>query len=55
MIILIHITCSPTYLSVETDDMHAIDNGGNNAVGGSCYASHQAVSNFTEHPIDMVS
>ena len=33
----------------------AIDNGSNNTVGGSCYSSHQAVSNFVEHHIDMVS
>ena len=33
----------------------AIDNGSNNTVGGSCYFSHQAVSIFVEHHIDMVS
>ena len=33
----------------------AIDNGSNNTVGGSCYSSHQAVSKFSEHHIDMVS
>ena len=27
----------------------------NNAVGGSCYSAHQAVSRFAEHNIDMVS
>ena len=32
----------------------SIDNG-NNTVGGSCYSSHQAVSKFAEHHIDMVS
>ena len=26
-----------------------------NTVGGSCYSAHQAVSNFAEHHIDMVS
>ena len=33
----------------------AIDNGGNNTVGGSCYTAHQAVSKFAEHYIDMIS
>ena len=33
----------------------AIDNGRNNTVVGSCYSSHQAVSRFTEHHVDMVS
>ena len=33
----------------------AIDNGSNNTVGGSCYSSHQAVTKFAEHHIDMVS
>ena len=33
----------------------AIDNGSDNTVGGSCYYSHQAVSKFAEHHIDMVS
>ena len=33
----------------------AIDNGSNNTVGGSYYPAHQAVSNFAEHHIDMVS
>ena len=33
----------------------AIDNGSSKTVGGSCYSSHQAVSKFTEHHIDMVS
>ena len=27
----------------------------NNTVGGGCYSSHQAVSKFAEHKIDMVS
>ena len=59
MIILIHITYSPIYLSApfsaETDDICiAIDNGSNNPVGGSYYSAHQAVSKFAEHHIDMV-
>ena len=33
----------------------AIDNSSNNTVGGSCYSSHQAVSKFAEHHIEMVS
>ena len=33
----------------------AIDNGTDNTVWGSCYSSHQAVSKFAEHNIDMVS
>ena len=33
----------------------AIDNGSNNTVGRSCLSSHQAVSKFAEHHIDMVS
>ena len=32
-----------------------IDIGSNNTVGGSCYSSHQAVSKFAEHHIDIVS
>ena len=32
-----------------------IDNGSNNAVGGSYYSAHQAASKFEEHHIDMVS
>ena len=32
-----------------------IDNGSNNTVGESCYSSHQAVSKFAEHQIDLVS
>ena len=54
-IIPIYITYSPTYPSEETDDMHPIDNGSNNAVGGSYYSAHQAVGKFVEHHIDMVS
>ena len=33
----------------------AIDNGSDNAVGGSYYSAHQAVSKFAEHHIGMVS
>ena len=33
----------------------SIDNGSNNAVGGSYYSAHQAVSKFAGHHIDMVS
>ena len=33
----------------------AIDNVNNNTVGEGCYSSHQAVSKFAEHHIDMVS
>ena len=55
MIILIHITYSPSYLSAETDDMHDCFFNSNNTFGGSCTSSHQAVSKFTEHHIDMVS
>ena len=56
MIIPIHITYSPIYPSVETDDIHLyIDNSGNNTFGGRCYSAHQAVSKFVEHHIDMVS
>ena len=54
MPILIQITYSPTYLSAEIDDIHAIYNGGNNTVGGSCYVAHQAVSKYGEHLINMV-
>ena len=32
-----------------------IDNGTNNTIGRSCYSSHQALSKFAEHHIDMVS
>ena len=55
ILILIHIICSPIYPSVHTADMHTIDNGSNNTVGGRCYSAHQAVSRFPEHHIDMVS
>ena len=33
----------------------AIDNGSDNAVGGSCYSAQQTVGKFVEHHIDMVS
>ena len=33
----------------------AIDNGSDNTVGGSYYSAHQAVPEFAEHHIDMVS
>ena len=33
----------------------AIDNGSNNTVGGSYCSAHQAVGQFTEHHIVMVS
>ena len=46
MITPIHITYSNTYPSVETDDMHSIDNGSDNTVGGSYYSAHQAVGKF---------
>ena len=55
MIILKHIAYSPTSLTVETDDNHAIDDGRNNTFGGGCYSAHHAVSKFAEHNIDMVS
>ena len=32
-----------------------IDNGSDNTVGGSYYSVHQAVGEFEEHHIDMVS
>ena len=57
MIIHIHITYSPTYPSMETDDMHhalltmAVTIY---TVDGSCYSAHQAVSKFAVHHIDMV-
>ena len=55
MIIPKNITSSPTFLSLETDNIRiAIDNGRNNTVGGGCYSAHQAVSKFAEHNIDMV-
>ena len=34
--------------------MH-LDNGSNNAVEGSCYSAHQAVSRFVEDHLVMVS
>ena len=56
MINPIHITYSPTYPSVETDDICiAIDNGSDNTVGGSYYSAHQAVGKFAELHIEMVS
>ena len=33
----------------------AIDNGSDNTVGGRYYSAHQAVGEFAEHHIDMVS
>ena len=33
----------------------AIDNGSDNTVGGSYYSAHQAVGQFAEHHIDMIS
>ena len=51
-----YITYSPTYPSVETDNICiAVDNGSNNTVGGSYYSAHQAVGKFPGHHIDMVS
>ena len=32
-----------------------IDNGNDNTAGGSCYSAHQAVGEFAEHHIEMVS
>ena len=56
MIKLIHTTFSPTYPSDETYYIHRyIDNGSDNTVGGSYYSAHQAVDEFVEHHIDMVS
>ena len=56
MINPIHITYSPTYPSVETDDIRIyIDNGSDNTVGGSYYSAHQTVGKFSEHHNDMVS
>ena len=63
MIIPKHITYSPTCLSVGLiadityilSNSIAIDNGRNNAVRGGCDSAHQAVSEFAEHNIDMVS
>ena len=33
----------------------AIDNGSDNTVGGGYYSAHQAVGEYTEHNIGMVS
>ena len=55
MIISKQIKCSPTYPSVETDDICiTIDNGSSNTVGESCYSAHQTVSRFAEDHSDMV-
>ena len=50
-----HITYSPTYPSVETDDMHGYRQFQWQYCWGSYYSAHQAVGKFAEHHIDMVS
>ena len=47
--ILSHLSISGDMISI------AIDNSGNNTVGGCYFSAHQAVLKFTEHINDMVS